>query len=94
MAYLRANSLPMEVAQRVIRHVRHQNSRQREDRAVLEQLPRQIRAEIFLYLYEDVVRSVELFNGVGGAFPSAFELDSQLDGAHFRTSSGLLFERQ
>ncbi|KAH8095508.1 voltage-gated potassium channel [Aureococcus anophagefferens] len=68
MAYLRANSLPMDLAQRVIRHVRQQNSRQSEDRAVLEALPRQLRGEIFLNLYEEHVRTVPLFNGVGPAF--------------------------
>merc|ERR1719399_146250 len=44
MAYLRANQLPAELSQCVVRHVRQQNSRQTEDRAVMLELPRQLRS--------------------------------------------------
>ena len=68
MAYLRANALPNELSQRVVRHVRQQNSRQTEDRSVLMELPRQLRSDICLHLYEAFVSQVPLFKGVSHAF--------------------------
>ncbi|KAH8075084.1 voltage-gated potassium channel [Aureococcus anophagefferens] len=58
MAYLRANSLPNNLSQRVVRHVRQQNSRQTEDRSVLVELPRQLRSDICLHLYEGFISQV------------------------------------
>ncbi|KAK7249467.1 voltage-gated potassium channel [Aureococcus anophagefferens] len=66
--YLRANGLSKDVSLRVVRHVRNQNSRQREDKSVLTEIPRQLRAEICLELYSDVTRRVPFFAGAGDAF--------------------------
>ncbi|KAH8064651.1 voltage-gated potassium channel [Aureococcus anophagefferens] len=66
MGYLRANALPVELSQRVIRHVRQQNSRQTEDRAVLMELPRQLRADVFEHLYKASLSDVTIFAGASG----------------------------
>ncbi|KAH8098478.1 voltage-gated potassium channel [Aureococcus anophagefferens] len=69
MGYLRANALPVELSQRVIRHVRQQNSRQTEDRAVLMELPRQLRrADVFEHLYKASLSDVTIFAGASVAF--------------------------
>jgi CRP-like cAMP-binding protein len=68
MGYLRANALPVELSQRVIRHVRQQNSRQTEDRSVLMELPRQLRADVFEHLYKASLSDVTIFAGASVAF--------------------------
>lgn len=68
MGYLRANALPSELSQRVIRHVRQQNSRQTEDRSVLMELPRQLRADVFEHLYRASISNVAIFSGASFAF--------------------------
>ncbi|KAH8079514.1 voltage-gated potassium channel [Aureococcus anophagefferens] len=68
MAYLRANSLPNNLSQRVVRHVRQQNSRQTEDRSVLVELPRQLRSDICLHLYEGFISQVPLLQGTNHHF--------------------------
>jgi len=68
MQYLTANHLPTGVAARVLRHVRQQNSRQCEDRRVLDDLPRQMRAEVLAFLYNDKLAAVPLFRGASPTF--------------------------
>ena len=68
MAYLRANRLPPQLSARVVRHVRQQNSRQTEDRAVLTELPRQLRSDICLHLYEAFMLSVPLFSHAANSY--------------------------
>ena len=68
MAYLRANRLPPQLSARVVRHVRQQNSRQTEDRAVLTELPRQLRSDICLHLYESFMLSVPLFSHAANTY--------------------------
>ncbi|KAH8092703.1 voltage-gated potassium channel [Aureococcus anophagefferens] len=78
--YLRANGLSKDVSLRVVRHVRNQNSRQREDKSVLTEIPRQLRAEICLELYSDVTRRVPFFAGAGDASDPADALYVVLTG--------------
>ena len=68
MAYLRANRLPPQLSARVVRHVRQQNSRQTEDRAVLHTA---LRAPVGVEVLEDgenVVPAVHEVLGRLGTF--------------------------
>ena len=71
MSYLRANRIPSDIARRVMAHVRNQNARQGEDRAVLADLPNQLRVEVFEQLYFNLLETMHVFRGAGGGFHPA-----------------------
>ena len=68
ITYLKNNKLPQTVSKRVIHYYRWQNKNQFDEKAILHDLPAQLRKEIFDNMYNGWLDDIILFNGATSQF--------------------------